>query len=536
MLCHQNNIQRNTGLASPEDLDQAFNTWLGLQHHALPYSRYRVAGLLDNLIESWLVGQWFTLPGTGSLWRIIYMQSIEYSGLFWLPSNPDNRVAGSLSFTDEDGITLQLIGSFGELDTFESTKAHPLVLGLSTNGKKITLTHCIAMSKKVSMPGFYIEGYRGNFCFVGGHFQEPNELRFRRLAVRYSHLPDWVRMSGFSVTRKSEEHKVEIVYELPQEVKAETSKGIISLSFSGQMTGDGIERMNIEQSVWLEVEIVEEVELQTLFRQYVSALQNFLTLATTKPNSIIELQVFSPLVYMERQNDERIEIPIQVLFRQKYLKELPHELLMPDYMLFVLEDVFDDFEVIMDNWLNMAQELDSVCNRFFGVQYTTRMNLQNEFLNIVQALESYHRQRMKNEVQPRVEYKRRIEAILSRVDTQDRHWLREILAYGNEPRLEQRLNELLEKVHAVVSPVIDDTAIFAKKVKNTRHYLTHLDKSKKRKAARGAELYWLTRKLSYVLQACLLLELGLSLDKSAALLHRNQSFILTPSLEDEGKR
>jgi hypothetical protein len=452
------------------------------------------------------------------------MQSIEYSGLWWLPGNPDNRVAGSLSFTDEDGITLQLIGSFGEIDSFQSTKAHPLVLGLSTGGKKITLTDCVATSKKISMPGFFIEGYRASFCFVGGHFQEANELRFRRLVVRYSHLPDWVRMSGFS--GNLEEHKVEIVYELPQEVKAETSKGTISLSFSGQTTGDGIERMNIEQSVWLEVEIVEELELQTLFRQYISALQNFLTLATTKPNSIIELQVFSPLVYIERQNDERIETPIQVLFRQKYSKDLPHKLLIPDDMLFALEDVFDDFEVVMENWLNIAQELDSVCNRFFGVQYTPRMYMQNEFLNIVQAVESYHRRRMKNEVQPRTEYKRRIETILSRVDTQDSDWLKEVLAHSNEPRLEERLNELLEKVHAVVSPIIDDTAIFAKKVKDTRNYLTHFDKRLERKAARGAELYWLTRKLSYVLQACLLLEIGLSLDKCANLVHRNQSFIL----------
>ena len=381
------------------------------------------------------------------------------------------------------------------------------------------------------MPGFYTEVYRGSFCFVGGHFQESNELRFRRFTVRYSHLRDWAQISGFSVTRKWEEKKFEVVYELPQEVKAETAKGTISLSFSGQTSGDAIQRMNIEQSVCLEVEIVEEVELQTLFKQYISALQNFLTLATTKPNSIIELQVFSPLVYIEKQDNERIETPIQVLFRQKYSKDEPHKLLISDYMLFTLEDVFEDFESIMDKWLHIARELDSVCNLFFGVRYTPRMYMENEFLNIVQALESYHRRRMKNEVQPQTEYKRRIETILSRVDAQDSDWLKGVLAYSNEPRLEQRLNELLGKVHEVVSPVIDDTAEFAKKVKNTRNYLNHFDKRLERKVARGAELYWLTRKLSYVLQVCLLLEIGLSLDKCAKLLHRNQSFILTTSLE-----
>jgi len=61
----------------------------------------------------------------------------------------------------------------------------------------------------------------------------------------------------------------------------------------GNTTGDGIEELNIRQSVWFEIEPVAELDLHELFTQYVSPLQNLLTLATTKPNSIIELQIFS---------------------------------------------------------------------------------------------------------------------------------------------------------------------------------------------------------------------------------------------------
>ena len=59
--------------------------------------------------------------------------------------------------------------------------------------------------------------------------------------------------------------------------------------------------------------------------------------------------------------------------------------------------------------------------------------------------------RMKNEVQPKNEYEKRLQMILSRVGSEDNEWLKGVLAYSNEPRLEQRLNELLEKVHKVVS-------------------------------------------------------------------------------------
>jgi hypothetical protein len=80
------------------------------------------------------------------------MQSIEYSAMWWLPSNPENTVAGSISFTDDDGILLQLIGAFGDFSFFELSRSHPILLGLSTNGKRITLTNCVGAGVNMSSP------------------------------------------------------------------------------------------------------------------------------------------------------------------------------------------------------------------------------------------------------------------------------------------------------------------------------------------------------------------------------------------------
>ena len=186
------------------------------------------------------------------------MQAIEYSGMWWLPANPQNRVAGTLTFSNEEGIALELIGALEDFGNFGMREPYALILGLSGDGKKVTLSNCAFTGVKVGMPGFARESYKPSFCLVGAHFNEPDEVRFGRCEVSFSYLPDWVRTSGFTVKKYLGEHKVEVTYSLPPELEAETSKGIISLSFTCNTSGDGIEEMNLHQSVWMEVKADKE--------------------------------------------------------------------------------------------------------------------------------------------------------------------------------------------------------------------------------------------------------------------------------------
>jgi hypothetical protein len=76
-----------------------------------------------------------------------------------------------------------------------------------------------------------------------------------------------------------------------------------------------------------------------------------------------------------------------------------------------------------------------------------------------------------------------------------------------------------------VSALITDKDAFAKNVVNTRNYHTHYDPHLKDKAVQGSKLYALTEQLSYLLQACLLVELGIPKQKCAELLIRNQGYV-----------
>ena len=454
------------------------------------------------------------------------MNDIEYSGVWWLPSNPQDTVAGTLTFSNEEGLELTLIGALGDATPFNSsTDHHELILGISGDGKLITLNGCSVTSLKIGMPGFARQSYRCHRCYVGFHVSEPNELQFSRFDIRYSHLPDWVRVSGFTIRPNLEQHKLDVFYTLPNELEGETSRGKVSLTFTLNTSGDAIEEMSLRQSVSLEVKADKKYPVHELISQFIRPLQNLLSLATTKPNTILELNVYSKEVSFEKSNGEVVETPIKVFFQQRYFEPRQGKLLIPDYMLFTLHDIEGDFPSIIERWFQVSADLDSVCDLYFGIQYTPSMYSENRFLNIAQAVESYHRRRMKNNVLPKAEHKALKEAILSQVDAEHREWLKGQLAYSNEPRLEQRIRELTENVYEAVAPLISNKEEFAKKVKDTRNFLTHYDKRLEDKAAKGSELFWLTRKLSYLLQSCFLMELGLPLEKCAQLLRRNQAFI-----------
>jgi hypothetical protein len=455
------------------------------------------------------------------------MDNTEHSGKWWLPSNPEHTVSGTLTFSNQDGAELRLIGSLEAVDTFNTTlKTYPIILGLSVDGKLITLNGCMSAGTRMTIPGFISQDYRIDLCFIGGHISDESQLRFKRSELQYSRLPDWVYTSGFSITKyDNEPHRLEVNYVLPDDIKAITTKGTFSITFTFNLKGDGIEEINLRQSVWLEIEADDEYSFYELMTRYVRPLQNFLSLAATKPNSILGLKVYSKDIFVETLDGSPKETSLEVIFSQTYYEAKPAKLLLVFDMLFNLHDIAEELQGVLESWLRVSEELDTVCNLFFGIQYIPKMYSKQKFLYVVQAIETYHRRRFANNVLPKDAHKARIREILEHTVEEHREWLKEQLNYSNEPRLRQRVKEILDMLEDTVSALITDKDAFAKKVVNTRNYYTHYDPHLKDKAAQGSKLYALTEQLSYLLQACLLVELGIPKQKCAELLIRNQGYI-----------
>jgi hypothetical protein len=103
-------------------------------------------------------------------------------------------------------------------------------------------------------------------------------------------------------------------------------------------------------------------------------------------------------------------------------------------------------------------------------------------------------------------------------------WLRERLQYSNEPNLRRRLNDLVGKAEELLTGFIADHKKFIDRVVVTRNFFIHHDQKLPDKVLRGANLYWTKETLSYVIQACLLTELGFSTEKCRVFFERNARF------------
>ena len=140
------------------------------------------------------------------------MDKFEYEGIWWLPDKPEKRISGTLRFTPNEGVILELIGSFK--DTKDILKPE-IILGIS-NGKKITLHKCFETKpNNVSVPeslSFYADE-----VFVGAHFQKSEDIKFRKLCIRYSYLDEWVNIFEFNIT---DEKEMVIKYKKPEPIQA----------------------------------------------------------------------------------------------------------------------------------------------------------------------------------------------------------------------------------------------------------------------------------------------------------------------------
>ena len=444
------------------------------------------------------------------------MNNTEYQGFWWLPSNPNESVAGVLTFKPSEIIELKLIGALvGNSGRNQDSVNLPIILG-EVKGKIITLSNSIRTDFSNSISLKYIsETYTVQFVFIGEHFQDPQEIQFNEVSIQSTYLSDWVDfplIQTSSIDDTNKPQKFTFIYNQPESIKANIIKGEISVFYGWRNSGK-LYDIDFKQLPYISIKVNESIPFEDLYSQYICPILDFLTLATGQPNFLEKIDFYS-----RNPNFKSIEM---LLVNHSIT---PKETLLPDDLYFSLADIDSQFSLILQKWFNSFEELKSIFNLIFSTEYKPDMYLESKFLNIAQAAESYHRRRCKNEVLPKPEHDARIKAILSNTPEEYKKWLREKLNFSNEPTLQDRLMDLLDKTKKVMNPLVKDHAKFAKKVRDTRNYFTHWNTDLQDKAAQGEELFRITQTLLFMLQACLLMELGCTPERCAELISKNKKY------------
>ncbi len=440
-------------------------------------------------------------------------EGFEYQGHWWSPEEPEEKLPGILRFDPDEGATLSL---FGSLKAPDEGAGAVNILGLSMDQTPITLTKLV---RPPTIPGWPSSMRRSGTStvdvgtvIVGEHFGRAEDVGFERLIVEYLNLDAWAGVSGFEIAfiDDPDTHPITVRHELPDPIAADVGAEYqVNLFF-----GSGFEasprpftRATITQVAELVISFSEKQSLQDL-QDVAYRLQHLLSLGTKRSTFPVAMWGATGPV----GEAQRVGIFYRTLGRTGTSRERPaqHE------MLFTLRDLPEGFGPAVERWLTRAEVLDPVYRLYLGTVYNPQMFLEQEFLNLVQALEAYHRRTTDTSDLPEGEHEKRMEAILGAVPEEYREWLEGKLQYSNEPNLRKRMKHVFDGHPETVGSVVGgskERRSFINKVLDTRNYRTHFDESLESRVARGENLYRINRKLRKLMEMCLMAEIGFEDDE-----------------------
>ncbi len=375
-------------------------------------------------------------------------------GKWWFPNKPDAVFYGDFRFDEQTGPILEIIGN----PFLNQERECDLILGILEDNQKITLFQCY-LRKSYSLVGtFQMYDYKSQFCFIGVHFDDVNQIKFTSMTIKYSNIDSFI--SDYSLIYdplKKEQYNID-----PRRVHIENYCELLIYPESDTLKSD----LFFEIQSHRDKSIRDYIELKSI-------LLDFLNFVTSK-------EVFIELIYATPEN-EKYSSKVKLLYRSSRHKPTHIDqkvMFKPEVasLLFHYAKISLKFENILTKWFDLSYRLKHVYDLYFGVVYSIDQYDIYRFLMLTTAAEVYHglKTGKKNTL-----FVKRIKEI-----------------YEIFPKLTSKLLAFKEVDKA------------AKDIEETRHYYTHYDPKREPNAAKDDKLFWLTKDLQFVLQLCLLKEMG----------------------------
>jgi hypothetical protein len=436
-------------------------------------------------------------------------------------------VAGTITFSHEAGISLEIIGNFYDQEDYFLINSQEIIIGI-THGKLFTLMNCYFKKNRNSFPGIETQEYGVNIALSGYHFNNLEEIKFDRVQVDFNHLK---YLSPFRFSWKDDinsNHNFtenNLSFYTLNDIKASITK--CEILFKQFITTNcQPQEMSINKSAFIEIRLRDKESFDTINKKFISPLQSFITLASNKPNYITSL-------FLYLQIDGEIK-EIEAIFQQSTFINHTDTFNKKD-ALFVLNDIKQDLSLIMQKWFNLFDLAEDIINLYFSTIYNDKLYIENKFLALVQVLESFHRSKFDKIKYLTEEHKEKLHHILEATPVEYKDWLEKKLQHSHEPSLDERLQELLQKTKEIMIPIIAVPEDFFQKVKKTRNYLTHYGDSLKDKSFSGDDLARATQILYFMVKACLLSELTCTTARCEELLSRNGKYQYLKTLASQAR-
>ena len=415
---------------------------------------------------------------------------LEYKGYWWLPSDPDNKVAGVLTYYPNEKIVLELLGCFGEysLAILTGNDQEDIIYGKTAENKEITLINNIRALKLNFSADFPIVRYTCNYMVIGKHVKGLDEKRSYWATAGIPELTYWCQPEAITTTMFFDKKNNSKMTNLSFSTEFRSGKDILNSVKVNENTTVKIKRAvryngdhfapEVEQYSCLEI----RKKGMTSIKEIVSDIfmfEQFLSLATLSIVKSSKITLYDKSTYQQEGKTRFYrEIHFIHAFRER------NNLLSSESKMFknlfdysAIKDVYPE---IITKWYNEPIELAPIRYHLISSLEKKLLYGSVDFLIVVQALEGFCR-RFRSR-------KYRQEHSLPERDYSD---------------LFAMMGSLLDEFGDI--ELIQKCKIDKEAVVDSRNYYSHfMPKDKDSKALDGFELYELTMRLRILLICCVL--------------------------------
>lgn len=417
------------------------------------------------------------------------MESFEEDGYWWQPENPDNKIAGRLSFNPDTGGQLSLLGDLDGIERLGKMGDQITIHGISESGKQYSLFECLKNSSSLVSSGFLSSGYLVTTIIKGHFFANLDDIRFDSFRVYFKHLDDWLGQVILFITfpkgieTSSNRYSLEYNPEsLPENIIPNFGK--IEFLYSHNIHSEPLPVIhNFTAKTEFYVKFTPELpaSYDDVLNRYSSDFCNFLTLAIQNPSYPYKITGFINSINMELGGISH-PTPIEVYQDLNYLK--PKEKRIPPHeMLFSYRTIQTGFSEYYQNWIGLSRSIKPCIDLYFSTQYRKSLYLEDSFQKVIQAIEVYHRRSEKygGEFCMKEEYEPLLQSFLDQIpvniDGDFRNSLKNKLSYNYQYSLRKRIQDLLvscvDEYGSTFSDLYEKPSDWAKKVADRRNFLTH---------------------------------------------------------------
>jgi hypothetical protein len=348
----------------------------------------------------------------------------EILGEFWLPETPDRKASGTLTYTEEQGIRLALIGRVVDAEApTEPPATVARILGMSTQGEHLTLDNCRRRDSQISFgPGLGAETYDVGFAFNGVHY-EPGEVpESDTVSVHLRHVMQWTGVDGLTEKAELLSSHLSLTLKAAAPIAATVTPGVkLTLSHGIGIGGPRTHRA-LTQSARVSLKFDAPVPYVDATR-YVTNLQDLVSIATDR---VAEIDQFSLTATAKAQDPDgnAVVLPVVVDMLVDWIAHEHSDRTVHPSNVPIPFDAIGGLAGVV-TWLQTTKDIQPLISRVMATRYQRNMYADDRFFNRAAVLDGLHRRVIPQSVtpqptrrsrrpstrQPRVRYTDRLKAL-----------------------------------------------------------------------------------------------------------------------------